>query len=168
MTVAVPASSSLSPLVIHDLTVAYQRKPVVWDIDYSASAGRLIAIVGPNGAGKSTLIKAALSLVPRISGEILFFGQPYRQVRHRVAYVPQRTTVDWDFPSVPSMSWQWGCIAKSAGFVPSPANTASRRRRRSSASACRISQSGRSASFPAASSSACFSPGRLPRGRNYT
>ncbi len=91
-----PANSS--PLVIHDLTVAYQRKPVVWDIDYQTPGGRLIAIVGPNGAGKSTLIKAALNLVPRISGEVLFFGEPYRRVRHRVAYVPQRTTVDWDFP----------------------------------------------------------------------
>jgi manganese/zinc/iron transport system ATP- binding protein len=94
-----PAIAPVSaPLVIRDLTVAYQRKPVVWDIDYQAEAGRLIAIVGPNGAGKSTLIKAALNLVPRISGEVLFFGQNYRQVRHRVAYVPQRTTVDWDFP----------------------------------------------------------------------
>jgi manganese/zinc/iron transport system ATP- binding protein len=96
-----PAQSSaftVSPLAIHDLTVAYQRKPVVWDIDYEAAAGRLIAIVGPNGAGKSTLIKASLNLVPRISGEVLFFGAQYKRVRHRVAYVPQRTTVDWDFP----------------------------------------------------------------------
>ena len=93
-----PAGGPASPLVIHDLTVAYQRKPVVWDIDYETQAGKLIAIVGPNGAGKSTLIKAALNLVPRISGEVLFFGEPYKRVRHRVAYVPQRTIVDWDFP----------------------------------------------------------------------
>jgi len=96
--VSPPAAEPGIPLAIHDLTVAYQRKPVVWDIDYQAAAGRLIAIVGPNGAGKSTLIKAALNLVPRISGEVLFFGRPYQRVRHRVAYVPQRTTVDWDFP----------------------------------------------------------------------
>lgn len=93
-----PEATTVSPLAIHDLTVAYHRKPVVWDIDYQAAAGRLIAIVGPNGAGKSTLIKAALNLVPRISGEVLFFGESYKRVRHRVAYVPQRTTVDWDFP----------------------------------------------------------------------
>jgi manganese/zinc/iron transport system ATP- binding protein len=71
---------------------------VVWDVDYDAQPGRLIAIVGPNGAGKSTLIKAALDLIPRISGDVRIFGKPYRQQRGRVAYVPQRTAVDWDFP----------------------------------------------------------------------
>lgn len=90
--------SSLSPLAIHDMTVAYQRRPVIWDIDFDAPPGHLIAVVGPNGAGKSTLIKAALDLVPKVSGEVRFFGQEYRNVRDRVAYVPQRTGVDWDFP----------------------------------------------------------------------
>lgn len=80
------------------MTVAYQRRPVVWDIDYAAPAGKLVAIIGPNGAGKSTLIKAALDLVPKVSGSVQFFGRPYRKVRDRVAYVPQRTSVDWDFP----------------------------------------------------------------------
>ena len=87
-----------SPLSIHDVTVAYHRRPVIWDIDYVAPAGRLIAVVGPNGAGKSTLIKAALDLVPKVSGDVRVFGKPYRQQRNRVAYVPQRTSVDWDFP----------------------------------------------------------------------
>jgi manganese/zinc/iron transport system ATP- binding protein len=87
-----------SPLSIHDMTVAYQRRPVVWDIDYQAQPGRLVAIVGPNGAGKSTLIKAALDLIPKVAGGVRFFGKPYREQRGRVAYVPQRTTVDWDFP----------------------------------------------------------------------
>lgn len=90
--------STPSPLSIHDMTVAYHRKPVLWDIDYNAPSGRLIAIIGPNGAGKSTLIKAALDLVPRASGVIQIFGQPYRKSRERVAYVPQRGSVDWDFP----------------------------------------------------------------------
>jgi len=80
------------------LTVAYHRRPVLWDIDYDAPAGKLVAIVGPNGSGKTTLIKACLELVPRASGEVRFFGQPYRQVRHRVGYVPQRESVDWEFP----------------------------------------------------------------------
>jgi len=80
------------------MTVAYQRRPVLWNIDYDAPAARLVAIVGPNGAGKSTLIKAILNLLPRASGEVRFFGQPYRRVRQRIAYVPQRTSVDWDFP----------------------------------------------------------------------
>src|SRR5689334_16086610 len=87
-----------APLCIHDMTVAYHRKPVLWDVDYDAPAGKLIAIVGPNGAGKSTLIKAVLELVPRASGEVRFFGEPYRKARSRVAYVPQRSSVDWDFP----------------------------------------------------------------------
>ena len=87
-----------APLSIQDVTVAYHRKPVLWDIDFVAPAGKLIAVIGPNGAGKSTLIKAALDLVPRASGVVRIFGQPYRRVRERVAYVPQRGSVDWDFP----------------------------------------------------------------------
>ena len=86
------------PLSIHDMTVAYHRKPVLWGVDYNAPPGKLIAIVGPNGAGKSTLIKAVLNLVPKISGEATFFGEPYRRQRGRVGYVPQRSSVDWDFP----------------------------------------------------------------------
>ena len=86
------------PLSIHDMTVAYHRRPVLWDIDYNAPVGKLVAIVGPNGAGKSTLIKAALGLIPIASGEIRFFGESYRKQRHRVGYVPQRESVDWDFP----------------------------------------------------------------------
>ena len=91
-------ADSVAPLSIRDLTVAYHRQPVLWDIDYDAPAGRLVAIVGPNGAGKSTLIKSILGLLPTLSGEVAFFGKPYREVRLRVGYVPQRTSVDWDFP----------------------------------------------------------------------
>jgi manganese/zinc/iron transport system ATP- binding protein len=101
MQTAIPATGTgdvISPLSIQDLTVAYQRRPVVWDVDYLAPAGKLVAVIGPNGAGKSTLIKACLDLVPHVSGQVLFFGQPYRRVRDRIAYVPQRTSVDWDFP----------------------------------------------------------------------
>ncbi|MCA9029235.1 MAG: metal ABC transporter ATP-binding protein [Planctomycetaceae bacterium] len=86
------------PLSIHDMTVAYQRRPVIWDIDYDAPAGQLIAIVGPNGAGKSTLVKAVLDLVPKVSGEVTVFGKPYKTQCDRVSYVPQRSSVDWDFP----------------------------------------------------------------------
>ena len=89
---------SSSPLAIHDMTVAYHRKPVLWDIDYSAPQGKLVAIIGPNGAGKSTLIKAVLDLIPRASGDVEIFGLPYRKQRNRVGYVPQRESVDWDFP----------------------------------------------------------------------
>lgn len=85
-------------LSISHLTVNYDQTPVLWDINLDVPAGRLIGIVGPNGAGKTTLIKAVLELVPSISGKIQFFGEPLTDVRRRVAYVPQRETVDWDFP----------------------------------------------------------------------
>jgi manganese/zinc/iron transport system ATP- binding protein len=86
------------PIAIRDLTVAYHSKPVLWDIDYDAPEGKLIGIIGPNGAGKSTLLKAILGLVPRASGRVLVYGKPYRQQRHLLGYVPQRESVDWDFP----------------------------------------------------------------------
>ncbi len=93
-----PEHSPESPLSIHAMTVAYHRKPVLWDVDYDARPNRLIAIVGPNGAGKSTLIKACLGLVQRASGQVEFWGEPYKKSRSRIGYVPQRETVDWDFP----------------------------------------------------------------------
>jgi manganese/zinc/iron transport system ATP- binding protein len=86
------------PLELHDLTVAYQRKPVLWGIDLVVPGGKLVGIVGPNGAGKSTLIKAALGLVPLSSGWVKIFGTPARRNLQRVGYVPQRESVDWDFP----------------------------------------------------------------------
>lgn len=93
-----PEHSPDSPLSVHAMTVAYHRKPVLWDVDYDAPPGQLIAIVGPNGAGKSTFIKAALGLVPRASGQVEFWGVPLRAARSRIGYVPQRESVDWDFP----------------------------------------------------------------------
>jgi len=86
-------------LSIDDLTVAYQEKPAIWDIDLNVPEGVLMAIVGPNGAGKSTLIKAALNLIPRAAGSVSFSGLPYERARSLVAYVPQRGSVDWDFPT---------------------------------------------------------------------
>ncbi len=86
------------PLSVYDLTVAYHRKPVIWDVTFDIPPGTLVGIVGPNGAGKSTLLKAVMDLTPRASGRIEVFGEPYRQNRHRVGYVPQRESVDWDFP----------------------------------------------------------------------
>lgn len=86
------------PLAIHDLTVAYHRKPVLWDVELNIPEGKLVAIVGPNGAGKSTLLKACLDLVPKTSGWAHIYGKPYRKHRRMVGYVPQRESVDWDFP----------------------------------------------------------------------
>ncbi len=95
---AAPTHPPHVPLAIDDLTVAYHRKPVLWDIDLDIPAGKLVGIVGPNGAGKSTLIKACLDLVPKASGQVLIYGEPYRKQRSLVGYVPQRESVDWDFP----------------------------------------------------------------------
>ncbi len=89
---------SVSPFAIRGLTVAY-RKPVLFNLDFIAPDGAMAAIIGPNGAGKSTLIKAALGLVPRISGETTMYGAPIADMRRRIAYVPQRASVDWDFPA---------------------------------------------------------------------
>ncbi len=87
-----------TPLSIYDLTVAYHRRPVIWDVGFDVPAGSLVGIVGPNGAGKSTLFKAVMDLIPRASGRVSVFGKTYKQNRHRVGYVPQRESVDWDFP----------------------------------------------------------------------
>jgi manganese/zinc/iron transport system ATP- binding protein len=89
-----------SPAVeVSDLTVAYDEKPVLWDIDLTVPAGVLMAIVGPNGAGKTTLIKAILGLIPAATGRIQIYGLPYTEQRRLVGYVPQRGSVDWDFPT---------------------------------------------------------------------
>ena len=93
-----PEHDPSSPVSIHALTVAYHRKPVLWDVDLDIHAGRLVAIVGPNGAGKSTLLKACLGLIAPAAGRVEFWGKPYARVRSRVGYVPQRESVDWDFP----------------------------------------------------------------------
>jgi manganese/zinc/iron transport system ATP- binding protein len=95
---ALAEHEATSPLSIHDLTVAYNRKPVLWDVDYEAPDRALIAIVGPNGAGKSTLIKAVLGLVPAASGLVEVYGRPVARQRRLIGYVPQRGSVDWDFP----------------------------------------------------------------------
>jgi manganese/zinc/iron transport system ATP- binding protein len=85
-------------LEIHDMTVAYHRRPVLWDVDLLVPEGKLVGVIGPNGAGKTTLIKAVLGLVPLASGKVEIYGQPYEDQRKLVGYVPQRESVDWDFP----------------------------------------------------------------------
>ncbi len=84
---------------VTDLTVAYRDRPVLWDVDLAVPEGVLLAIVGPNGAGKTTLIKAMLGLLDVAAGQTLIYGEPYARQRNLVAYVPQRGSVDWDFPT---------------------------------------------------------------------
>lgn len=91
-------STTSAGLEFHDVTVAYGRRPVLWNVDLTVPGACLFGIIGPNGAGKSTLLKAALGLVPLAGGEVRILGAPLEQVRARVGYVPQRESVDWDFP----------------------------------------------------------------------
>ncbi len=86
-------------LEVHNLTVSYNRRPVLWDIDFELPEGKLIGIIGPNGSGKTTLLKSIMGLIPLSSGYVQLFGQSLEEVRHRVSYVPQRESVDWDFPT---------------------------------------------------------------------
>ncbi len=86
-------------LEVEDLTVAYADEPVLWDVDLKVPAGVKMAIVGPNGAGKSTLIKAAMGLVEPVAGEVRVFGRSRQQARGEIAYVPQRSSLEWDFPT---------------------------------------------------------------------
>jgi manganese/zinc/iron transport system ATP- binding protein len=90
--------ASAAPLAVRGLTVAYDRRPVLWDVAWDAPARGLVAVVGPNGAGKSTFVKAVLGLVPTVTGEVTVFGRDVRRQRRAVGYVPQRESVDWDFP----------------------------------------------------------------------
>ncbi|SEG30011.1 metal ABC transporter ATP-binding protein [Algoriphagus boritolerans] len=86
-------------LEIHDLTVSYDQNPVLWNVDLSLPAGSLVGILGPNGAGKSTLIKAVMGLITPTSGYVKVFDKPLNDVRARISYVPQRESVDWNFPA---------------------------------------------------------------------
>ena len=86
-------------VVVHDLTVAYREAPVLWDVDLTIPAGTLTAIIGPNGAGKSTMLKAILGLVPTAAGTVEIFGHTSPKQRRLVGYVPQRGSVDWNFPT---------------------------------------------------------------------
>lgn len=89
-----------NPLIrIYDLTVGYDRRPVLWNVNLELPAGQVIGIIGPNGSGKTTLLSSILGLLPLASGEIKLWGQPLAEVRNRISYVPQRSAVDWDFPA---------------------------------------------------------------------
>lgn len=88
-----------SVLDIKHLTVSYTSKPVLWDINFSLPRGKIAGVIGPNGAGKSTLLKSIMGLIPLSSGQVRIFDRELDDVRRRVSYVPQRETVDWDFPA---------------------------------------------------------------------
>ncbi|MDP2599511.1 MAG: metal ABC transporter ATP-binding protein [Deltaproteobacteria bacterium] len=86
------------PIELHDVTVSYHRRPVLWNVDLKIPEGKLIGVIGPNGAGKSTLIKAIMGLLPLSSGWIQVYGKSAKEQRGILGYVPQKESVDWDFP----------------------------------------------------------------------
>ncbi|MFC4597177.1 metal ABC transporter ATP-binding protein [Cohnella hongkongensis] len=89
----------LPVLSVDGLSASYRKNKVLDNVIFDVQPGTMTSIVGPNGAGKSTLLKAILELHPRLAGKVTFFGSPYRQVKSRIGYVPQRGSVDWDFPT---------------------------------------------------------------------
>ena len=93
-----PLKNKAPALHVEQLTVNYDKTPVLWDVTFEIPVGKLVGVVGPNGAGKSTLLKSLLGMTNPLSGSIEFFGKPFKKVRHKIAYVPQRSSVDWDFP----------------------------------------------------------------------
>jgi manganese/zinc/iron transport system ATP- binding protein len=110
-------SGSLPPaLQVDDLTVAYREKPVLWDIDLAIPQGVLMAIVGPNGAGKTTLLRCVLGLLRPVAGQVRIFGEPAAGQRRNTAYVPQRTSVDWDFPTTVLDLVTMGCYGRLGWF----------------------------------------------------
>ncbi|KGP90387.1 manganese ABC transporter ATP-binding protein [Pontibacillus chungwhensis BH030062] len=89
----------MKAIEIQNLAVTYERQPVLENVNFTIPEGTLTGIIGPNGAGKSTLIKSILHLIPRLSGDVVVYGKPYKKQRNLIGYVPQRSEVDWDFPT---------------------------------------------------------------------
>ncbi len=106
---------------VEDLTVAYDAKPVLWDIDLKIPKGKLMAVVGPNGAGKTTLIKAMLGLLKPVTGAVRFLegNDDIRTLKNRIGYVPQSGSVDWDFPATVQDVVLMGCYGK-LGWIRRP------------------------------------------------
>jgi len=99
-------------LHVKNLTVHFEKQPALWDINFSIDKGSITAVVGPNGAGKSTLIKACMGLIPLVNGQISFFEKKLSKVRSRVSYIPQRESVDWDFPITVLEVVMMGCYGR--------------------------------------------------------
>ena len=104
------------PLKVEGLTVAYRDEPVLWDVSFEVPQGELVAVVGPNGAGKTTLLKAVMGLMEPAAGRALVYGKPFEKARRWVGYVPQRGSVDWDFPTSALDVAQMGLYGKLGWF----------------------------------------------------
>ena len=109
-------SNNKEALSIHNLTVAYEHKPVLWNINLEVPSGELVGIIGPNGAGKSTFLKAILGLTPIASGTVTINGKAFKKLKGQVAYVPQKEEVDWDFPATVKDVVEMGRYGKKSLF----------------------------------------------------
>ena len=85
-------------LEVQNLAVNYRGVSALQGVSFSIAPGQLVGLIGPNGAGKSTLVKAMLGLIPTASGFVRFNQRPLKQQRQQVAYIPQRSQIDWDYP----------------------------------------------------------------------
>jgi manganese/zinc/iron transport system ATP- binding protein len=115
-------SKSHIMLDVHNLTVSYGGKPVLWEIDFEMPAGMLAGIIGPNGSGKSTLLKTIMGLIEPLSGHVTIAGSELDGVRSKISYVPQRESVDWDFPADVMDVVLMGRYMKRTGFFSSYSN----------------------------------------------
>lgn len=93
------SETSDNVIEIKNMSVAYSAKPVLWEVDLQIPNGVCACVLGPNGAGKSTLIKGMLGLQKPLLGEVKFFDKPFKEVYKKVAYIPQKSDVNWDFPT---------------------------------------------------------------------
>lgn len=105
-------------LQVSHLNVQYRSVQALRDISFTVTAGRLVGIIGPNGAGKSTLLRAMLGLVPMSSGSALYNGQPLMAQRNQVAYVPQRSQIDWSYPATVWDVVMMGRVRQTGWFRP--------------------------------------------------
>ena len=106
----------MNSLEVHDLTVSYNHHPVLWNINFNVPNNKLTGIIGPNGAGKSTLLQALMGLLPISGGYVKIAGDDLSKVRHKIAYVPQKDAVDWDFPATVKEVVQMGRYGKKSLF----------------------------------------------------
>lgn len=102
-------TTSVPVLEVHNMTVSYRNKVALWDIDFEIDSGQIIGIIGPNGSGKTTLLKSIMRLIPIQSGYVKIFGKALPRVRSQISYVPQRNSVDWDFPATVMDVVKMGC-----------------------------------------------------------
>lgn len=145
-------------LEVNNLTVSYSNKVALKDVNFSIERGKLVGIIGPNGSGKSSLMKSVLNLTAKDSGEIKINGEVIEKNRENIAYIPQRTNIDWDFPILVKDTVLLGTFPKLGLFKRPKEKEKKLAADALKKSACRISLISKLANFQAASSKESFLP----------